>query len=330
MLWRTKKDRVIGEIATAGIVAVSTGQSGLPSVMALLAKGILSRYKQNRNLPLDIIIAENLRNASDYFRASLKELLPVNYPLEELTGLIETSIGKMVPIMPKKDIDDDILQIFAESYNTLILDKLAFRNPIPPIAGLAPKENIKAWVDRKLYIHNLGHATAAYLSFIRHPGYIYLYQALANENIYGEVRETMLQAANVLLKKYPYEFTIENLTDHIDDLLKRFQNKALGDTIFRVGCDLIRKLAPEDRIAGAIRLAIELEVPYDRILYALVCGSRFRAKDESGKMLPEDIDFLKKYSEGIEVVLTRVCGFNPVIHSNLYREAKEIDSAFNQ
>jgi len=321
-----QEDEVTREIATAGIIAVSVGLAGLASIMPLLAKGLLKRYQLDPSCPLDIIIAENLRNASDYFRVNLQNLLPGDYPLNRLAGLVETSIGKMVPIMQKKEIAEDILQIFAEPYNTLILDKQAFKNPIPAIEGLAPKENMKAWVDRKLYIHNLGHATSAYLAFVQNPEYFYLYEALANVRIYTAVRETMLQAANILKVKYPGEFTDEGLTGHIDDLLLRFQNRSLGDTIFRVGCDLMRKLAPEDRIAGAIRLAVELGLPYDRILYALVCGSRFRVKDEQGHMLKDDMEFSIIYAEGIDAVLTRVCGFNPTDHRILYRQAKEIEN----
>jgi len=62
----------------------------------------------------------------------------------------------------------------------------------------------------------------------------------------------MLQAANLLGKKNPGEFTMAELTDHVDDLLERFQNKSLGDTIFRLGCDLQRKLGSDDRLAGGI------------------------------------------------------------------------------
>lgn len=61
-------------------------------------------------------------------------------------------------------------------------------------------------------------------------------------------------------------------TEHIDDLLYRFKNKALGDTIFRVGCDLTRKLSAEDRLAGAIHESFELNLPYDKILTALIAG----------------------------------------------------------
>jgi len=318
-------EQVIEEIATARIVAVSVGQNGLKSIIPLIAKGLMKRFETAGATPIDIIIAENLRNAAEFMSQELKANLPEGYPLKERVGLVETSIGKMVPIMLRKDMDEDILQVFAEPYNTLILDKRAFKNPIPEIEGLAPKENMKAWVDRKLFIHNLGHATAVYLGYLAHPDATYLYEVLADSQLKAIVRKTMLQAADILLAKYPDEFTIESLTEHIDDLLRRFQNKALGDTLFRVGCDLQRKLSAEDRLAGAIHLAFELNLPSDLILKALVCGCHFRATDEAGNRLPSDLEFDKIYAEGIKEVLTSVCGFDEIIHRELIAKAILLD-----
>ena len=320
------KEKVLEEIATARIVAVSVGLNGLKSIIPLIAEGLIKRDQNKGALPLDIIIAENLRNAAEFMHTELKKHLPESYPLGERVGLIETSIGKMVPIMLKKDMETDILQVFGEPYNTLILDKKAFKNPIPEIEGLAPKENMKAWVDRKLFIHNLGHATAAYLGYLSHPASIFLYEVLSDPTLKENVRNTMLQAANILLKKYPGEFTIESLTEHIDDLLKRFQNKALGDTLFRVGCDLQRKLGAEDRLSGAIHLARELSLPYNLILKALVCGCHFRATNEAGKMLPSDQEFVTIYAKGLQSVLTSICGFDSANDHEVITEAIALDN----
>ena len=324
------EEKVFEEIATARIVAVSVGLNGLKSIIPLIANGLIKRYETIGASPLDIIIAENLRNAAEFMNNALKEYLPEGYPLGERVGLIETSIGKMVPIMLKRDMETDILQVFAEPYNTLILDKLAFKNPIPEIEGLAPKENMKAWVDRKLFIHNLGHATAAYLGYLSHPTSTFLYEILSDSKLIEIVRNTMLQAADILFKKYPEEFTVESLTEHIDDLLKRFQNKALGDTIFRVGCDLQRKLGAEDRLAGAIHLARELKLPYNLILRALVCGCHFRATDEAGNILPSDREFGAIYAKGIKSVLTSICGFDKVDDHEVITEAIAFDNSLKK
>jgi mannitol-1-phosphate 5-dehydrogenase len=317
--------KVIYELSTADIIAVSVGLSGLDKIFPLLAKGILERHNVDPDWPIDIIIAENMRNADILFKSELMKLLPESYPVEKLVGLIETSIGKMVPIMQRKDIQKDILQIFAEPYNTLILNKKGFRNPIPDIIGLAPKENMKAWVDRKLFIHNLGHSAAAYIGYIYNPEFIFLYEALAIPEVHEKVKAAMQQSAVILLKMYPEEFTSQALNEHISDLLLRFQNRALGDTIYRVGCDLMRKLGSEDRLAGAIRAAIEFNLPYENILYALVCGCHFRAVDEDKKMLREDLDFVNRFQDDIISILKNVCGFNETTHKHLFLESEVMD-----
>ena len=319
------EEKVIAEIATAGIMAVSVGLNAIPKITPLLARGLMKRFEAADKFPIDIILAENLRDAADFFHERLREVIPIEFPLDQMVGLVETSIGKMVPIMRKKDLEEDLLQVFAEPYNTLILDKKAFKNPIPNIEGLAPKDNMKAWVDRKLFIHNLGHAAAAYFGYLYDPKFIFLYEPLNIPEIYQEVRDTMLQAAELLLKKYPGEFTSGALTAHVDDLLSRFKNINLGDTIFRVGCDLSRKLSAQDRLAGAIHLGVELNLPYDKILFALICGCHFRATDEEGNMLSGDIEFRTMYYKGIKIVLTEICGFSETTGQKIIDTAQEMD-----
>ena len=319
------RDAVEYEVATAGILAVSVGQNGLKHIFPGLAGGLLNRYESDPDEPIDIIIAENMRDADAHFRSSLLELLPAGYPFDRLVGLVETSIGKMVPIMTKKDMEEDILQVFAEPYNTLILDRKAFRNPVPAIVGLAPKENMKAWVDRKLFIHNLGHATAAYIGFLRHRNMTYMWELLADPVVHGETRETMLEAREILLALYPGEYSASDLGEHIDDLLYRFQNKALGDTVFRVGCDLYRKLGPHDRLAGAIRIASGLGLPYDKILHAMVSGFHFRARDEHGELFPGDAAFAREFARGTSHILQQICGFDPMLHRDVFEKAAQMN-----
>jgi mannitol-1-phosphate 5-dehydrogenase len=185
--------------------------------------------------------------------------------------------------------------------------KNGFKNSVPDVKDLAPKENIKAWVDRKLFIHNLGHATVAYLGFQKNPKWIFIYEALSDHEIFEATRKTMLQSADILLALYPEEFTFSQLEAHIDDLLERFQNKALGDTIFRVGCDLHRKLSPEDRLVAPIKAAIKLNKPFDHIFTSLTAAASFRATDEDGKYFKGDEKFLSEAEKGIEHIIISIC-----------------------
>jgi mannitol-1-phosphate 5-dehydrogenase len=97
------------------------------------------------------------------------------------------------------------------------------------------------------------------------------------------------------------------LEEHVDDLIYRFRNISLGDTIFRVGCDLYRKLGPEDRIVAPIRAAIKMGKPFDLILKTLYAGMSFKAKDEKGNHFPDDILFFEEVKKGQTHILSSVC-----------------------
>lgn len=316
--------KVIETVSAAGIIAVSVGKNALEKVIPVIAAGLELRFIRNCDSPLDIIIAENMRDAGDFFRERLTKILPYDYPLRKLVGLIETSIGKMVPIMTRADMDKDPLMIYAEPYNTLIIDGKGFKSPIPDVKGLAPKDNIKAWVDRKVLIHNLGHATAAYYGFNRHPEDIYLFEVLDDTAVYDFTRNVMLQSAEILQVVYPEDFKMNDLEDHIDDLLLRFRNKALQDTIYRVGHDLTRKLGSDDRFMSAIHLATQVGMTYDKLLIAMSYGLYFKAKDENGNIFLTDLPFLESLAKDFEMTLIKDLGFDPEADSFVIGELKRL------
>jgi len=301
------KEAVIREIADADIMATAVGKHALSQIVPVIALGLQLRYEKKGKNPLDIIIAENIRSGADYLRRELKNFLPEEYPFDELVGLIESSIGKMVPLMKEEDKKKDLLWVFAEPYNTLIVDKKGFKNPLPPIKNLWAVENIKAYVDRKLFIHNLGHSVSAYLGYQYNSEMTFIYETLEVPEIYKTVRECMKQSAIALNRAYPKDLTLPDLENHIDDLLFRFQNKSLGDTIFRVGRDLYRKLDKNERLIGPMLLAQRQGTFYDKIKRAFYAALDFKAKDEKGGMYPQDeIFFQREYPKGLKHILKSV------------------------
>ena len=99
---------VIDVLTQADGMATSVGQRGLQAVLPLLAAALELRAANNAP-PLDVIIAENLRSGAAWFRQNLGPLLPEGFDLDSRLGLVETSIGKMVPIMPQDALNEDPL-----------------------------------------------------------------------------------------------------------------------------------------------------------------------------------------------------------------------------
>lgn len=151
----------------------------------------------------------------------------------------------------------------------------------------------------------------------------YVWEALKLPAIYNDVRTAMLQSCAVLNKEYPLDLPVSDLIEHTDDLLDRFQNKALGDTIFRVGKDPQRKLGHEDRLIGAMLLAKKHQLPCEVIAKAAVVDLEFYSIDANGKTFSPDLTCHNTILfGGSAFALKNVCNLS---HSNPIEQAVVIE-----
>jgi mannitol-1-phosphate 5-dehydrogenase len=81
----------------------------------------------------------------------------------------------------------------------------------------------------------------------------------------------MVESAIALSVRYGQPST--PLLEELDDLLHRFGNRALGDTVERVGRDPERKMAAGDRLLGAYAAAVEQHVPTRHLSLAVAAGA---------------------------------------------------------
>lgn len=277
-------------VGRADLIGTSVGARFLPSVLENIAPGLLRREK-----PVSIVFCENLHGVADMAREKLRALLPADFDLDARVGLIATSIGKMVPIMPAEVRARDPLEVWGEAYNVIVADGASFRGGRPRVEGLELHDDFAAYVDRKLYIHNLGHATCACLGFLR--GCDYIWEAMAIPEIAGTTRAAMMESARALIKLYPAEFNETNQTEHVEDLLRRFRNKALGDTVFRVGRDLRRKLADGDRFIGSLKAVRSTGGDITPVCRGIAAALHFAAVDEQGRPFPADVEVRARIAE---------------------------------
>lgn len=297
-------DRVVAEIAGCDLLSTAVGPAILSRIAPLIARGIETRHQ-----PLDILLCENLRGAPDIVRKAILEALPKGFPIHERVGLVATSIGKMVPIMPVEVRERDPLEVWAEAYNKIVADRNGFIGPIPDVPGLVVRGCFEAYVDQKLFVHNLGHASAAYLGDL--VGCKTIAEAMKRPEIARQTRGAMEESGQALTRLYSEELTKADMEAHIDDLCHRFGNQALGDTVFRVGRDRPRKFASNDRLIGALKAQHKAGTESPYTLGATAAGLLFSATDEHGDRHPGDIQFDQiREEKGIKGVLQEFSGLS--------------------
>ncbi len=301
----SEKEAVAEAVAGAELVCTAVGARVLPEIMPLIARGA-----QQRSAPLSVILCENLHNAGALAREWYLAAGAAPARGQAEVRFVETSIGKMVPIMPDAIRREDPLMVWAEPYNRIIADRAAFAGEPPAIEGLELREPFTAWVERKLFIHNLGHAACAWHGHLH--GQTKICESLRDPWIYNETRQIMRESAAALVSRYPLVFTAAALEEHINDLLARFSNRALGDTVFRVGRDLTRKLAAGDRVMGALRLCLSQGVDPEHICRAAAAALNFRATDERGEAFAPDCELTRHLEQaGAWAVLAQTSGLSP-------------------
>jgi mannitol-1-phosphate 5-dehydrogenase len=296
------RDLVAGEIVDAAVVGTAVGAGILPRIAPNLALGLERRWRSGNLEPLNVILCENLAGADEAFRAMVASYLDAEgaRKLDSLVGFVRASVGRMVPVMTEAMREGNPLRIWVEPYDHLPVDAEAFAGTPPKVFNMERVSPFEPYIQRKLYIHNMGHAAVAYRGAL--AGFRLIWEAVGDAGIAAAARRAMGESAAAIAADQGVP--LGPLLEHADELLERFANRKLGDTIERVGRDLPRKLAPGDRLVGALRLCEKHGLPREGILEALAAALLF--KDPASGAIADLIA-----RGGPSAVIETVCGLDP-------------------
>jgi mannitol-1-phosphate 5-dehydrogenase len=265
------QEEVAKWVEKADIAATAVGLKGLLGLAMPLAQGIARRSQT-----LDILVCENGASAAEDLRQAIGSLGAD--PL--MFGCVRTSIGRMTPA-PRVGMDP--LDVRVEPYRRLPVEKEAFRGPIPILPDLQAKEDFTLVLRQKLYLHNLSHAALAYRGIPM--GVVDVPAAVANPWLNREMWRAGRESAKALglvhgSSPQEVEAIEEECLEVLRDLEVRYGNRALADPLERVARDPIRKLAGDDRLVGAARLALDAGVEPLAIGEAILAACRYQCADD--------------------------------------------------
>jgi mannitol-1-phosphate 5-dehydrogenase len=292
-------------IARADIAATAVGVPVLPRVAPVIAAGIEKRFSNPAAPPLNIIVCENMIGAGPFLRERVRECLDTKWHavLDEKVGFVEASIGRMVPVMTAAQRAEDPLLICVEPFKELPVDENGFRGSIPELAHMHPRKDFGGYVERKLFVHNAGHATTAYFGYLR--GHEFIYEAIADPAVREKADAAIAETSEGLVRKHGLDAA--ELAEHWVDLKHRFANRALADQVARVAKDPIRKLGPQDRLIGAGLMCLEQGVEPKAVAQAAAAALHFDHPDDPAA---QELQALKN-GKGLGDVLQKVCQLSP-------------------
>ncbi|HPO13164.1 MAG TPA: mannitol-1-phosphate 5-dehydrogenase [Candidatus Hydrogenedentes bacterium] len=299
------RDAVVKALAETDIASTAVGVNALGYIAPALAAGIEGRFHRPDAPPLNIILCENLIDAGSFMREKVRAHLPPAYHavLDERVGFVEASIGRMVPVMTEEQKAEDVLLVCVEPYCDLPVDANGFKGNIPEILHMKALANFGAYVERKLFVHNLSHAATAYLGFLR--GHEYIWQAIRDDTIRTVVYTAASESCEGLYRKHG--LNLEELQAHRDDLIRRYHNRALGDQIARVARDPLRKLGKKDRLIGSGLMCLNQDVAPEGIGVAVAAAFRYDQGDDPAAQTLQRI----RQEQGTPGVLREVCQLGP-------------------
>lgn len=256
-------EELIDEIKRAEIITTAVGLVILPRIAPAIAKGIAARRAEGIESPLNIIACENGIRATSQLKAEVMKHLSTEDAAwcQTHVGFPDCSVDRIVPPVKSENFIDVVVENFYE-WN---VEQSAFVGGAPHIEGMNLADNLIAYIERKLFTLNTGHAITSYLGKMK--GYTTIDESIADEQIYAIVKGAMQESGCALIAKYGFDH--EAHFKYIDKIIGRFKNPYLKDDVTRVGREPLRKLSATDRLIKPMMTAREYSLPCDNLLIGI-------------------------------------------------------------
>lgn len=272
-LYSCTDETLVAALAETSLVTTAVGVRSLPDIAPIIAAGIVRRAERDVTAPLNVLICENMQDASVTFRAMVLQHIPaaLHAFANAHVGFVDVVIGRTIPKPTPEMRTTDCSLIIADAYKRLPANRPRFVGPLPEIVGLIPTDNFTAYIERKLYLHNCGHAILGYLGYPR--GHRFSYEAFADPAIRAVLERAFAEVRAGFVGVYAMDAA--ELDGYIAELHKNFANRALADTVVRLARDPLRKLGPKERLVGAARLVEQAGVTPDALGLVIAAAYRF-------------------------------------------------------
>ena len=283
------------------IITTAVGLRILPIVARPIAAGIQARRAKGSRQTLNIVACENaIRGTSQLREAVCFHLSEEERAYaDEYVGFADCAVDRIVP----KASFENPLDVAVEQYTEWDVEKGGWKGELPDIQGLGWVDNLDAYLERKLFTLNSGHAICAYLGALK--GYKTIVESIADPAIGALVHQAMWESGEGLIQKFGFDPDAHHA--YIERIFARFQNPFLADETARVAREPIRKLAPSDRLMKPLMTAYSYGLSVDHLIFGAAAALHFNCpEDEQSVELMKAIE-----TDGVEKALEKYAGLKP-------------------
>lgn len=284
---------LLDAFVTADIVTTAIGPNILKFIAPNIAKGLARRVATNE-APLNIIACENMVGGSTVLKNFVYEHLDdtVKDKVTRCIGFPDAAVDRIVPIQH----NDDPLLVKVEPFCEWDVDRTGVVGAEPQIEGLTWVDNLEAYIERKLFSVNTGHASIAYMAYLK--GIEDIASAMKDEEIVSFVRRVWAESSELLIEKYGFDR--EKHTAYIHTAEERFKNPHLSDAVTRVARGPKRKLGAKDRLVSPASQLMERGRKPEALATVIAAALHFDFADD-----PEAVEVQNYIKEnGIEKAIT--------------------------
>lgn len=267
----SNSEDIFEEMKDCSIITTAVGPVVLPIIAKTLAAGLKKRMEAGIKDYLNIIACENMIKGSSFLKEEIFKHIDEETKkyIETYVGFPDSAVDRIVPPMEK---GEDILKVRVEEFNEWIVDRTLFKGEVPAIEGMTLTDNLMAFIERKLFTLNTGHALTAYLGILE--GHKTIKESISDKKVKDIVVQAMEESGEVLIKRYNFDRDAHN--KYIKKIVSRFENPYLVDEVDRVGREPLRKLGYNDRLIKPLRGTLEYNTKNDNLIHGIAAAMAYR------------------------------------------------------
>ena len=266
-------EELLDAFVTVDIVTTAIGPNILKFIAPNIAKGLARRVEKNET-PLNIIACENMVGGSTVLKNFVYEHLDesTKEKVMRCIGFPDAAVDRIVPIQH----NEDPLLVKVEPFAEWDVDRKGVVGSEPQIEGLTWVDDLEAYIERKLFSVNTGHASIAYMAYLK--GIEDIASAMKDEEIVSFVRRVWAETSELLIEKYGFDR--EKHAAYIRTAEERFTNPHLSDAVTRVARGPKRKLGVKDRLVSPAAQLIERGRKPEALATVIAAALRFDFVDD--------------------------------------------------